>query len=250
MDVMNQQPEKLDELLASWSQSNEPSSAHLANLQAKIFIEAAPRSGAVARPAPAWQRPPWIIPFAAALACCALAVTLALRFGGIGPVTSAAPPAASQLPTDHLQTLLSEMDRLFQGRLAWVAETNQDVSLGLDESSSAGGPHVAVRVVVLKCAADGKSWQPIWTGDVVSRPEELVQLSFTTDASRLSLWTHVLPDGAVAVETELGIEGNETEWTSTSVQQSQVPQQVLFTRAQRGEFQVWQTAALLPEVAL
>ena len=250
MDVMNEQPEKLDELLAAWSQRQEPSSAHLANLQAKIFIEAAPNSGAVARPAPAWQLPSRIIPFAAALACCALAVILALRSGGIGPVTSAAPPAASQLPNDHLQTLLSEMDRLFRERLAWVAETNQEVSLGLDESSSAGGPHVAVRVVVLKRAADAKSWQPIWTGDVVSRPEELVQLSSTSDASRLSLWTHVLPDGAVAVDTELGIEDSGTVWTSSSVQQSQVPQQVLFARAQGGEFQVWQTAALLQEGAL
>jgi hypothetical protein len=141
------------------------------------------------------------------------------------------------------------MDRLFSERLAWVAETNQDVSLGLDETSSTGGPRVAVRVVVLKRMADAKTWQPIWIGDVVSRPEELVQLS-TSDTSRLSLWTHLLPDGALAVDTELGIEDSGTVWSSSSVQQSQVPQQVLFARAQGGEFQVWQTVALFPEDAL
>lgn len=248
---MNEQSDKLDELLAAWSQRHAPSSAHLANLHSKIFSEAGLPSGVVARPAPAWQTTSPIIPFAAALACCALVSLFALRRSDSEPGTVASlPPAASRLPSDHLETLLSEMDHLFPERLAWVAETNREVLLGLDESMAARGPRVAVRVVVLKRSADAKTWQLIWTGDVVSRPEELVQLTSSDDTSRLSLWTHVLPDGAVAVDTELGIVGNNSLWSSSSVQQSQVPQQVLTARSQGNEFQVWQTAAVFPERAL
>jgi hypothetical protein len=161
------------------------------------------------------------------------------------PVKTAAPDA-SQLPREHLQTLHSEMDRLFADRLAWLAETNQEVFLGLGESYAVHGPRIALRVIVLKRASNAKSWQEIWAGDVVSRPEELVQLSTTREASRLSLWTHVLPDGAVAVDTKLDIGGNGPVWTSSSVQKPQVPQQVISARAQGGEFQVWQTATLFP----
>jgi hypothetical protein len=250
MDEMNEQPEKVDELLAAWSLHNAPSAPHLAKLQARILVEAAVSSGRVARPARAWRIPPRILPFAAALVSCALAVTLVLRFSGERPATSAAPPAASQLPLEHLQTLLSEMDRMFDERLAWVAETNETISLGLEEKFFSRGPHVVVRVVVLKRSPDANSWQPIWTGDVVSRSEERVQFSSASDASRLSLWTHVLPDGAVAVDTELGLQSNGPVWSSSTVQQSQVPLQVLSASAQGDEFQIWQTAALLPEAEL
>jgi hypothetical protein len=250
MDEINEQPEKVDELLAAWSQHHAPSALQLANLQARILAESAASSGKVARPARGWRLSRQVLPFAAALVCCALAVTLVLQFGGERPAPSAAPPAASQLPLEHLQTLLSEMDRLFDERLAWVAETNETIALGLDEKSFARGPHVVVRVVVLKRSPDANSWQPVWTGDVVSRSEERVQIRSASDASRLSLWTHVLPDGAVAVDTELGLESNGPVWNSSTVQQSLVPLQVLSARAQGGEFQIWQTAALLPEAEL
>ena len=62
----------------------------------------------------------------------------------------------------------------------------------------------------------------------------------------LRLWMHRLPDGAIAVDTDLAIEGPMPVHSSfNGVQQAGMPQRVFFSQGDESEYQVYQTVALL-----
>jgi hypothetical protein len=248
---MSDESNELDQQLQRWARHSAPSEDRLRRLRREILNRAIPVPAGPSLAAPAWwQR----VAGRAALAVMALSVLLAVMFlprekkNAAGP----SPAAIASLPEAHLQKLLAEVERLFDDHLAWVAETNNDVSLGIEPSGSSGSdrPRVAVRVVVMQRSSPTDPWLAIWKGDVAARAEELVQVDSPGDGSQLKLWTYVLPDGAVSVDSELAMPGAPAMWKSTSVQQPQVPLQVLSNRQGDAEYQVWQTAAVLPESAL
>jgi hypothetical protein len=248
---MNDEPNtQLDQRLRQWADEREPGSDRLARLRQAILAQTAHATATPAATLQWWQS---VSGRALAAALTVLAIVAALTLWPRTPTARplAEPSPGSPVPQAHLQALVSEMERVFDRRLVWVAETNREVLLGIEDAdTSSAGPHVAVRVVVLQRSSSAEPWQAVWTGDVAGRSEELVRVTSPRDGSRLNLWTHVLPDGAVSVDTELAVGESGSTWKSTSVQQPQVPQRILSTRQGTSEFQVWQTAAILQEGAL
>lgn len=255
MADLNDRYENLDELLHNWAQRHEPSPDRLSRLRERFTVAASMSPAMVEtnrRPAKAvWRQP---VPLISLLV--ALSILVALLVWPRSKNVQAPRPTATNLgeiPQTHLQALTAEMDNLFDHRLAWVAETNRDVSLGLEDSPShaTSGQYIAVRVVVMHRGTHEPQWQPVWTSDVVSRSEELIQVSSASDGAKLRLWTHLLPDGAMSVDTELVLGGpGSTPWISTSIQQPEVPSKMLSIRQGQDEFEVWQTATVLGRESL
>jgi hypothetical protein len=249
---MSDESQQIDERLRQWARHTAPAADRLLRLRQEIMAQATrPDSTAVSSTGQRWWQ---TIAGRAAIALIALSLLMVVMLRPRpATVSGPSPSSIALLPEAHLQKLVAEIERLFDDRLAWVAETNDDVLLGIEPSASpaAGGPRVAVRVVVLQRSTPSGPWQAVWMGDVAARAEELVQVDSPGDGSQLKLWTYILPDGAVSVDTELAMpKGGPRTWKSSSVQQPQVPLQLLSNRQGDAEFQVWPTAAVLTEGAL
>ncbi len=77
------------------------------------------------------------------------------------------------------QQLLAELDRLFDGKRVWFAETESEVVLGGEAkptaSAIAADRAVAMRLVLAKRSSSQNQWQRVWSTDVVSRTDQVVQ---------------------------------------------------------------------------
>jgi hypothetical protein len=155
---------------------------------------------------------------------------------------------AATLPIERMRVLARESGRLFDQRVAWLAETNQDLLLGLDETANSpdrNRQQISVRVVVFHRDSRSQAWQPVFTTNVVTREEEVIQMQNTAGGPSLRLWTHILPDQSVAVDTDLAMGGKTApHWSTTSVV-SEGPSAVLKAADGPGEYQVWQSAAIM-----
>jgi hypothetical protein len=248
---MNKSPDELDRLLHQWARHNEASPQRLEHLRERLAQNAEVVS------APSVPRRSWSMFAAGGIAASLLALSVMIALWPSlqnRPAPAAALPSeVAPIPESHLLALFAEMERVFDNRVAWVAETNHEVLLGLEQAarSTPADRRVAVRVVVLQRESPSDPWRAVWKGDVATRSEELVSVASERDGARLDLWTHVLPDGAVTVDFELaGLVSQSKAWRSSSVQQPQTPTAVLSVQQRDSEFQVWQNATLLPEETL
>ena len=106
---------------------------------------------------------------------------------------------------------------------------------------------MAVRVVVLSRKPGDSAWKPLWGADLLTHDEQLVELpSGKTGGADLRLWTHRLPDGAIAVDGDLALSGKSPVRSSfRGIQQPAVPQRVFSLETDEAEYQVYQTVAML-----
>ncbi len=145
--------------------------------------------------------------------------------------------------------LLAETDRLFEGRLTWLAEEGGRVQLGLAEESPDErdrSPAVAVRLVVARSEGPETDWVPIRSIEVIARSEEAVHMPEEGDA--LFLWAYVLPDGTVALDTDFLItERADLRATSSGLFAPGVPAVVASRRVNGEEYRVYQVVSLLGE---
>ncbi len=165
------------------------------------------------------------------------------------------PPEFAWLNDDKLQSkaaLLAEMESLFDGQLAWLAEDGNRIELGLTEATGpSSGPvedqRLAVRLVVVRRDTNSSDWQVAWAMDVASRPEELVRVaSKETSSDTLQLWSYQLPDGLIAVDCNLQLAGDvKLNAESSTLCRNGQPQQILETTQGDIEYRVFQTVALL-----
>lgn len=252
VDPMTHNLDDLDRLLQTWAATNEPSAERLDRLRHRIAQSSSIGVG-LHHSSGRERGLSWLAISGFTTALLALsALIVAWPFSREPAALPVAPSSsaghATLLPAAHLQSLFSEIEQLFGKRLTWIAETNQEVSLGIESASlpSSSDERVAVRVVVLKRETSTAPWRTVWKGDVASRSEEMVSVITEADGTNLGLWTHVLPDGAVSVDMELTgpVLGGQT-WRTNSVQQPQAPSAVLSTRQGDAEIQVWQTATVL-----
>jgi len=164
-------------------------------------------------------------------------------------------PTFALLEKPQLQAkalLLAEMERLFEGRLTWLAELNGLVQVGLEQDGepvAATSRPVAMRLVVARRKPTEKDWTAIWSIDVVSRSEQLVRLaSESGHDDQVLIWTYVLPDGMIAIDTSLALQlPSPIPSTYSGLQQAGVPTTLCSLRIDDVEFQVVQTVALLDE---
>ena len=145
--------------------------------------------------------------------------------------------------------LLAAAEELFDGRLAWLAEDDRDVQLGLTDAANfpQDANPIVVRLVVLARKSGSKDWKPVWEADLVTRDEQLVELTpQKLEKSRLRLWAYALPDGKIAVDSDLVLTGGIPILSvSSGVQQSGVPRQVFSLQRDDAECRVYQTVAFL-----
>ena len=146
------------------------------------------------------------------------------------------------------------MERVFGTHLDWAAESEGRMCLGISpetqELASDGAPRVAIRVVIVSRPKTQREWSPVWSVDVVTRSEQLVEL--TPDVcgrgGKLLLWAYVLPDGMLAVDAKMGLAQPATLDSSFSkVQQPGTPELVLATQTADTEYRVFETVAVLDD---
>ena len=182
-------------------------------------------------------------------------------------VTQSSIPDYAQLTDEQIsqrKVVLSELKELFGDQLNWLAETESDLEVGLSEKAvtnntpaTQNGPlEIAVRVVVEERSSSDHSWQRAWTADVISQNEEVVELAEKDDGrTTMRMWAYVLPDGMVAIDSELSLPGSDAA-TATSqngnlraafsnVQKDRQPTEELLTGSDGVEYRVFQTVAVL-----
>jgi|GEM_PF-1398452 hypothetical protein len=167
------------------------------------------------------------------------------------------PPDYAWLRDEQIQNkevLLAEMENMFDSQLAWLAETGDRVEFGLDRSAAgdveqlpSDATRLAVRVVVERRPQGSADWQLAWALDVVSRSEEVVRVApRNADGNELRLWTYQLPDGLIAIDSELQMAGRDQfHGTTSGIHQDRQPVQILTGRDKGTEYRVFQTVAVL-----
>jgi len=140
--------------------------------------------------------------------------------------------------------LVAGMEATFGDGLAWIAEHDRRVEVGLVPDGAGSGRRVAVRIVVLTRRAGKATWQPAWRSDVVARDEQVVDVATGIGGTgRLRLWAHALPDGAFAVDGELTLAdvAMPIEASYSGVQPPGEPRRVTGDRTSDVEWQIIQT---------
>ena len=207
---MNSDLDRIDAAYRQWAERSAAGEAHLRRLTARIAEEAGRRrrlgeGGAGPRV--------FVAGFVTAAAAAAALIAAWVGFGGGGGGAGAAAggqaawAAISCGESESRGRLFGEMQRLFPERLRWVAESADAVALGVDGGAGAADERsrpLLVRVVVVARNRGEEGWRPVWRRDVLLHADQFVEVSPTPGApDRVLLWTHVLPDGAIAVETDL-----------------------------------------------
>jgi len=266
--ISNSDDEKLDALLKQWADQC-ASSERLESLQKRI-VSSLQETKFVATAAVTSQesrhdtqhrvaRNPWASRFAVGTV-----VMLLLTVGFVLPqwgrsvvaTASEAAPEYAWLQEEQIQNksvLLAEMESLFDQQLAWMAETGDRLEFGLNRS---GPDHtvcldnhgrLTVRVIVEHRPQGSAVWQLAWAMDVVSRYEELVRVTPTkANGHELQVWTYRLPDGAIAVESMLQLDGTSPFRAQASgLHQNTKPLKVVTAQDNGTEYRVFQTVAVL-----
>lgn len=269
--------EQLDRLLQKWADEHAANGEQLEALSQRVMSHlesggeqpeselASPASigTKIAGSHKGWRTVAVISMTAAALLIVALVVVSSNRRNGTVQKTdsiskgeddkSKLPPEFTWLTKDQIagkRSLLTEMDRMFTDRLTWVAESDGQVQVGLAESehlSNLSAKSLAIRVVVVRKTREDPIGTPVWAVDLVTRNEQLVQVTPNSRGNaNLSLWAFVMPDGNVAIDTDLHLRGSHAMHPTTSiVQQSGLPSIVYSHREDGAEYVVYQTVSVL-----
>jgi hypothetical protein len=161
------------------------------------------------------------------------------------------PPAYAWLQEGQLRdkaVLLREMESIFDRRTIWLAETGESIDVGVvNRSTPAETKPVAVRIVVERRRAAESKWTPVWAMDVIARSEEMVRLTPKSSfAARLEMWSYLLPDGMIAVDTNLTLDDSTgVQMTISSLQSDGWPVEVYSAHVDGSEIRVFQSAAVL-----
>ncbi len=211
----------IDQLLSRWSAEHESSPDQLERLSAEVN-ESLRTERSANQPVVLSNQSHWDSTRTVALT--AAAVLLMVAGAGVwialqdrnGANRIASPPAVD--PIDVIsdgqriekQSLLAELDRMFDGKRVWFAETESEVVLGGEArptaSDIAAERTVAMRLVLAKRSVSTASWQRVWSADVVSRTNQVVQfLSQEPEQpnATFTTWAYLLPDGLVACDVDL-----------------------------------------------
>ncbi|WP_254508104.1 hypothetical protein [Anatilimnocola floriformis] len=242
-------PDDTDPFVRQWSQGKSLNRDELQHLSTAICRQARIEA-ADEKPQPARRSRSAIVAAAVAAALSIAAVYLLMfRPNAVSNTNNndAEFAQATAIPAERLRLLASESGRLFDQRVAWLAELNQNLLMGLDEEAHAADQkrqQIALRVVVFHRNSRSQAWQPVFSTNVVTREEEVIEMQNPADGQSLRLWTHILPDQSVAVDTDLAMSGQAgPHWSTTSVL-SGGPAVVFKQNDGPGEYQVWQSAAI------
>lgn len=245
--------DQLDDLLAAWQQRQQPGVERLEELtervRARLGAEPIAIDRVISVDAATSERGIWWRGFATGLAAAVAIVVAALgwqlRSGG-GPLDAAAPtldpvPSIAATAAGKLE-LFQAVQEMFPNQVRWVAESNGEVRLGLEENelASAAGRTVALRLTVEIRDSAAQPWRQVRGVDVMTREQESVHVVLNDVA--VEFWTCGLPDGKFAIEQSLDI-GQPVQVSNFSVtaQDPRVAKELYWSRRGETEYRVLQT---------
>ncbi len=148
--------------------------------------------------------------------------------------------------------LFHEMETLFADDLRWVADSNNEVRLGIRPVS--GGPiacatPLLIRVLVIHRNRGETSWHELMRADVLTRSQELVEAVPDTKLdNRLLLWAYVVPDGKVVIDLRIRLTEPIRAYVDvTNVLSPGKPAKVFSLETEDAEYQVFQVVKPLPK---
>lgn len=245
--------DELDDMLAGWQQRQQPRTENLEELTGEIRARLV--GALVSYDTSLWAdaspstRRVWWRGFATGVAAAAVIIAVAIgwqfRAGRslpdaaapvIDPATTLAGTATGKLE------LFQAVQEMFPNHVRWVAESNGEVRLGLDETelALASGRPVALRLTIEIRDSASQPWRQVRGVDVMTREQESVHL--VLDDVVLEFWICELPDGKFAVEQSLDV-GRPLHVSSASVtaQDPRVAQELYWSRSGETEYRVLQT---------
>ena len=245
---------ELDKQLKEWAARNRPAEAALAELEAKICraLAAAPPAAHVRRARADFRgtAPRWL----------AAAAAVALLLGGgwhlahrraaeLQAANGNGSAALADFTAEQLEArrdILDEMESLFAGQVRWVRLDADGLRLGLAQRAAVAEPRaqrLAVRTVVMVREQNQKTWQTVWSSDVLTRTEEYVEIAPESGAAGgLEMWVHRLPDGRYVVDAEIDWpEARLPRAYETQVLSVGKPERILTQTAEGHEYRVYQS---------
>ena len=249
----------LDQLLHDWGRRNEPTTAQVDDLQARVMkgLKSSAsasnlplKPSAIAHPVLRFSTTRGmlevIVAFAASLIV-AFWISQLSEFGG-NTISSEATDVVAANSVDQ-QSLFAELDRMFDGRWRWLSEINGRVHLQTDElNDTSTEPGLSVRLTVIRRRPGQAGWTVVWEASVLSHTDEWVQLPKDLMAgATISVWSHELPDGSVLVESDVALTKPVALQLAEPHIYGPMPQSARLWSAQRadGDFQLIQSISRL-----
>ncbi len=241
-----------DDLLREWATSRSADEEHIRKLTARI--ETAARR-ARNQPKPRLAPARWLVAFATAGAAAVIAVMIS-RPGHL-PDAPTHPPndglQAARIPEEGAragESLFCRLEELFNDQLRWVAESGDEVSLGVSPIAGGnlpGARPLMVRLVMLSKADSEDQWKLAWRRDVITRSQELIEIAADSlSPSSINLWMLPVENGRVAVETLLDIQKPfSADARVSALVDDGVPQEILSLSIGGTSYKVLQTVRLL-----
>lgn len=200
--------DNLDTLLREWAARHEPEGERHDLLEARVLGACRSR---LCPARPRWRgRGHHLLWFAAGAAAAFVAVAL-LRCGDGAEER----PLARLLAEERLRfaerrpglaRVFCETERLFGGKLQWIAQSGRAAEIGLSDAADDAGP-LAVRLTLVARRDGARAWRRVWTADVVARTDGMLELAPDGhSANHVALWMHPLEGGAALVESRLTLD--------------------------------------------
>lgn len=258
--MSNSEPNKLDSLLRDWAADANPDTDQLSLLQESILNEWDAENRKVT-PAPerseSVRSPRSVLALGVAFGALATALVVLLLSGVVTDhdpefadnSSDQPPPKFAWLSDAQLadkKILRDEMLEMFDRKFGWIAETGDNLEIGLDgRQNTDGTPTVAVRVIVEQRTVHQDEWKTVWAIDVVTLSEERIDITPKSfDVTGFRLWAYALPDGMVSVDTELDKQGSPF-MVAEKLQRGGKPEVIFQQRSGLEEIRVLQAAAVL-----
>ncbi len=248
--------DKLNDFLTSWAAKKAPAQEHLDRLASRIRVEAVSTRAtaraaeyAVAMPVAFWAK----LGYAATGAVVAIAVLAGWLHVQIPVAQQQAPASApgqlaaiDQHRLGAETKLFSEVQRMFNDQLRWIAQSDGDMGIGVESelATAKGNPAPFLVHLVAVSRTEGESeWRQVWSADVILRGEDMVEVvpNGKKDNS-LALWVYPLQDGKIAVDTSLALTSPfRLASRAGAVVQRGKPSEIAALRTGNTEYRVFQT---------
>ena len=253
--------DQLKTVLKDWSVHQAPTAERMEQLTTQItravHQEPSPARGTERARfilLPVWGR------FAYAALGAAAAVVLLLgifRFdlrgtaGSEGDVFAADGNGLTDKVAQEKLTLFREVNAMFGQRVRGVVEAGNnmmiDVAGDRTEAQLNAAPIIVVQMKMVTRQAGSTKWTPVWSTDIITRGEELVEKSSDSkDGNKMLVWAYPLEDGTIAVDSTLDmIAPLKVKWTGSSVLTPGKSVRVQSATAGSQEYQILQSARVL-----
>jgi hypothetical protein len=254
--------QQLDRLLGDWGTSRTDALGNSDELHARILSQVASGSAVNDRPSVELCEPNvsrssgWLLVGISAIVLVVVGLSIQRLTNEPQIAQQVPPPVPSQneyapptVVAAQKALLFDELEQVFGGQFCWVAETGNDVRLGMcphDEPIDKQHPAVSVRLVVVQRIKGQQQWSPVWSMDVTTRSEHLVRTG--PGDTNVALWVYRMPDGMLAVDSDLTLSGPvQLQSTYSGIQQFDVPSEIHTATIDDSEYTVFQTIVLLDE---